>query len=363
MWRKILQERKIQISPIVMSLNKIDFWYWCRYFIDIHRVCPYDCSYCNTKNQTAIKGIDFVSGIPREKEVIGLGFLSDIYNKESTSNEATREILEILNKNKYPINILTKSTQIVQDYKLLKKFSENNNIRITFTILTPDDKISSALEGFSPSPSERLKALRFLSDNNIPCGIAVTPIIPCVNDDKDALSYLIKEAKNMGAKWVLFSGYNPTMNFFRNPGWKKSSKIHSDNKKLKYRYREIKRFMINLLYNENLPMRIPRIKLDILNNKYYSYITSEYLFNISYYYELLENELESTRYLRTAYKINNITRSLKSIVLGKKLGYIRGVNPEIEKVIEEIVKDNKSTIYTELYNKLISEVKNAKITT
>jgi len=37
--------------PIIVSLPKIDFWYWCRHFVDVSRECPYGCSYCNTQKR------------------------------------------------------------------------------------------------------------------------------------------------------------------------------------------------------------------------------------------------------------------------------------------------------------------------
>jgi len=347
-----LQKSQLKASPLVMELNNLDYWYWCKYFIDIYRHCPYECSYCNTKNQTAIRGINFIPGIPRESHTIGLGLLSDIYSEQKEENDQVKEILNILLKNRYSVNILTKSNTIIDDHGILKKFSEKDHVRITFTLLTLDNDLTRDLEGSSPTPKARLNALKFLSDHKIQAGIAITPIIPYVNDDRDSLSRLVKEAKKMGAKWVLFSGYNPTTNFLIDPRWKKSLEIHSATDKLNKRYRETKLFMINLLYNEGLPIRIPRIKLDLLNRRYHSHIASELLFNISYYYELLEDNIEAKRYLRAAYEIDNLSKPLMPLVRNNKLGYIKGINPEIESVIKEIINNNQSSFYKNLYKKL-----------
>jgi len=65
--------------------------------------------------------------------------------------------------------------------------------------------------------------------------------------------------------------------------------------------------------------------------------------------------LKMLQYRRAAYEIENITGALKTIASSKKLGYIKGINPEIEKVIEEILYTGRSTLYSALYDNLIDE--------
>ncbi len=339
-----------------MSLRNIDFWYWSRYFIDLYKDCPYSCIYCSTRKDASFTGITFIPGLPEEKEVIGLGLLSDIYHPDSQQNISLSNILELLNKRGYPVNILTKSDKILSNCDELKKFSEKARLRVTFTILTLDDELSTKLEGRAPKPSERLETLRMLRKADIPAGVAITPIIPHINDDETSLSKLVRESKRMGASWVLFSGFNPNASFLEYPLFNKLSSIYTDEEKLNKRYKKIKSFMVKILKEENLPIRIPRITLGLSSKKYYSHSISEYLFNISYLHELLGHELEMKRYRRVAYDINNMNMPLKSLAAKKKLGYIKGVNPEIEKVIEEVVYSGVSNFYTYLFKKVTSEV-------
>jgi DNA repair photolyase len=225
------------------------------------------------------------------------------------------------------VNIVTKSTTLVKDLPLLKKFSEKDRIRVTITILTLDDELALKLEGSSPPPSARFEALRVFRKAGIPAGLAITPIIPLVNDKDDLIEQLVLAAKRSDASWVLFSGFNPTSLFLGSSLWKKTAKIYTD-------------------------IRIPRITLNVYDTMYSSRVVSEYLFNISYLYELMDNHIEMLRFRRAGYEIEGLTASLKSIVVGKKLGFVKGINPEIEKTVEEILFANGSTLLSSLYKKL-----------
>jgi hypothetical protein len=44
--------------------------------------------------------------------------------------------------------------------------------------------------------------------------------------------------------------------------------------------------------------------------------------------------------------------SIKSIVFRKKLGYIRGINPEIEKIVEEIITRGSCALSATMKEKL-----------
>ena len=340
------------VSPFVMSLNRIDYWYWCRYFIDVYPECPYGCSYCNTACRRNSRGIHYVRGLPKNGTTIGLGLVSDLYHPDPEHNRAARSVLEILLGRQHPVTIQTKSTYIQQDLDILKQFKAASSLRVTFTLPTRDARISREIEGRAPSPEERLETLGMLAEAGIPTGIAISPIIPALTDDRQGLSILVRDAKKRGAGWVLFSGFIPVSSLLEKPGMHEVKAICSDEKSMNRRNREIKRFMIDLLEAEDMPIRIPRPCPGPPDQRYHRRVVSEQLFNISYYHELLENPVEAARYKRAAHRINDLEASIKSIVFRKKLGYIKGINPEIEKVIEEIIMQGNCTLSARLKENL-----------
>jgi hypothetical protein len=60
------------------------------------------------------------------------------------------------------------------------------------------------------------------------------------------------------------------------------------------------------------------------------------------------------RYRRASYEIESLAVSLKTVVSSKKLGFIKGINPELERVIEENMYDGTPSLYVNLFQQLLS---------
>jgi DNA repair photolyase len=336
-----------------MRLGCIDHWYWCRYFVDVYPDCPFRCSYCNTRGRLAVRGIEAVRGLPSTRSTIGVGLISDLYHPEGVHNEAAGQLLQILLDSGHSISIQTKSSSLLGDLELLEEFSRRRAVQITLTVLTPNPELASRLEGLAPSPGERLDVVGRLVDRGIPTGVAITPIIPFLTDGFDELEDLVREAGKRGAGWVLFSGFNPP-SARRIASIPELASLHLDRELLDKRYREIKAFMIGLLHDAGMPMRIPRLNPNPLASGYHNSLIGEHLFNISYYFELLDNPLQAKRYRRAAHRISDLEYPLKSVVFKKKLGYIKGINPEIEGVILDILSKGSSSFCDELLDALLT---------
>jgi len=351
---KLSQKSEQKISPAIIRLKNIDFWYWTRYHVEIRRTCPYRCGYCNTQLEIPMSGVRFLPGLPNEPRTIGLGLLSDPYHPDSRKNGTVGNILEMFCEMQYPVNILTKSDSVIQHIDILQKLARKDLVRVTFTILTPDERLAAVLEGISPAPSRRLEVLKTLTNADIPAGISITPIIPHVTDSEDALTRLVQLAAKHGARWALFSGFDPGPAIKDLPCLRPFYENANDEAKLEKRYTHIKRFMVRLLKRENLPIRLPRITLKKFTNRYFSSVVSEHLFNISYLYELLDRDLETLRYRRAACDIEDLNVSLKALLSRGKLGHLKGINPEIEGIIKEVLFKGSSEFYEKLYRKAAS---------
>ena len=343
-----MRPNRAKAVPLIMTLPKIDFWYWCGHFIDLYRSCPYRCGYCNTQNSGSLKGIDLEPGLPEEKEVIGLGLLSDIFHPERAENLGVTAILRRLYDASYPVNIVTKSDRIVDAAEILKRFAKRDHVRVTITVLTLDDRLAGELEEGASAPMARLDALAELRAQGIPAGLALSPIIPGVNDEQEQLTALVAEAGKRGAGWFLFSGFDPVQSFLMDPRWRKSAELHGNADALRENYRRLKKLLVRLIFNEHLPMRVPRITLNLFNSRSSNRIVSECLFNMSYVHELMEHDVEMLRYRRAANEVSGMSTSLRSLLSNRKLGFIRGINPEIEKVIEEVLTTDRSSAYYSL---------------
>ena len=359
-------------SPSILRLNAVDYWYWTRYYVDVFRECPLGCAYCHTGRRTQARGLRVVPGLPDRRITVGLGLFCDIYGPGSGGHDAVTGILRGLYRKGNAVTLQTKSDQVTRHLDLLRRFSEQDRARVTITLLTTDPALTADLEGASPPPGRRLQALRRLRDAGVPAGIAATPLIPLVNDGPGQLEELVAAAAGAGACWLLFSGFDPVPRFFRDHRRQPTAALMQDPERLQRHCRETAALMARLAASAGLPLRIPRMHQGRLERNFSCSAVSEHLFTISYFHELAGTMVEAARYRRAAYRIDALGEawryraggrgapaehtarplrgcsSLKSIVFQKKLGYIRGVNPEIESVIQEFTETGKSRVLAQV---------------
>lgn len=138
-----------------------------------------------------------------KKGPIFIGTVCDPYQPLEKRYKATRKILEILLPYNAPVSILTKSSLVLEDLDILKKFRD---IEINFTVTTLDEKWRKLTEPNSSSTNERLKAAEKLSKENIPVYAMVGPYWPRFTEpDK-----LFSEFKKAGVKKVFSESFNAT---------------------------------------------------------------------------------------------------------------------------------------------------------
>jgi DNA repair photolyase len=127
--------------------------------------------------------------------------MSDPYLPAEEDRETTRRSLEVIRNCGFEVQITTKSDLIVRDLDLLKDISMRY-CSVVFTLTTTDEVLANRVEAAAPSPSTRITAIQALVDEGIHVGIAMTPILPFIEDDMDNLSSILTNARNAGASFV-----------------------------------------------------------------------------------------------------------------------------------------------------------------
>ena len=209
------------------ALNKLKFpdsWFWGRYTINPYSGCEHACIYCDARSQRYYLE-DFENEVIIKRDidkkldqkikkarklltdVVGAGGICDCYQPIEKKVKNTRKILRVLAKNKYPVNIATKSNLISRDIDLFKQIAEDTWCTIGFSITTFNEDLAKFLEPFSSTPPERLDALKFIKKQvpNIQVGTYFMPIIPFLEDNEENLKEVIQKSKDAGADFVLFS--------------------------------------------------------------------------------------------------------------------------------------------------------------
>ena len=86
------------------------------------------------------------------------------------------------------MRIQTKSTLVLRDLDLLKRFSK---CEVGFTITSIDDKVRELYEPKSSSFKDKLDAICEFSNNGVKTWVFLGPIMPHITDKKDNLENLM----------------------------------------------------------------------------------------------------------------------------------------------------------------------------
>lgn len=181
------------------------------YALNPYRGCEHACVYCYAPSVIhRDKGkwgelVEAKVNLPRilskelrvkKKGVVGLGTVTDPYQPAEKKYEITRHCLELLQIHDFPVCIQTKSSLVLRDMDLLKRFS---NIEVGVTLTALDEGVREKLEPGASGIEERLRALLELSKNGINTWVFLGPVMPYITD-VEALVDAIAQVK---PKYVL----------------------------------------------------------------------------------------------------------------------------------------------------------------
>lgn len=176
------------------------------YALNPYRGCAHACAYCYAPSVIHWdKGkwgelVEAKVNLPRilskelrvkKKGFVGLGTVTDPYQPAEKKYEITRLCLELLLMHDFPVCIQTKSSLVLRDIDLLKKFT---NIEVGVTLTTLDESVRAKMEPGASTVEERLRALDELEKNGIKTWVFLGPVMPYITD-VEALIDAISEVK------------------------------------------------------------------------------------------------------------------------------------------------------------------------
>lgn len=209
--------RTISAKTILSSVKPgTDNWFGLRYNMNLYRGCQHGCIYCDSRSncyqlgdlsdirikENALLILEKELRSKRERGTIGFGSMNDPYMPVEKKEELTRKALQLVNRYRFPIHIITKSNLVVRDIDIIKEITKVY-AAISMTITTSDDRLSKIIEPNSPTSTERFDAIRQLSEAGIYAGITLMPVLPYITDDPENLMSIVYKAKECGAKYIL----------------------------------------------------------------------------------------------------------------------------------------------------------------
>lgn len=210
----------IEAKTILSRVAHSEEWFGIDYNMNLYKGCCHKCIYCDSRsNCYNIKDFDRVRSkknviellnkelkSKRKKGVIGIGAMSDTYNPFEKKYEITKKALELISYYNFGVSIETKSNLIVRDIDIFKEIQKAADVILKFTITSADDNLSKIIEPNVCVSSERLKAMKQLSNNGLFVGTLLTPIIPFITDTEENIRDIIKLSYENGAKFIFSMG-------------------------------------------------------------------------------------------------------------------------------------------------------------
>lgn len=181
------------------------------YALNPYLGCSHGCLYCYAKMYTRAEDVveswgwvvvvkkNIVEVLVKEvkkvkRGVVGIGTITDPYQPIEAVYRLTRGSIGVLAENGFRISIQTKSSLILRDLDLLKRFRDLVDVGITITS-TKDSTPMRLLEPFSSPPSARIRTLRTLSSSGVKTWIFFGPIVPGFNDNLDVFEDILGLAR------------------------------------------------------------------------------------------------------------------------------------------------------------------------
>ncbi len=194
------------------------------YSANPYQGCEHGCVYCYARNSHEYwgygAGLDFERKILIKKDApkllekhitkkswqgdtIVFSGNTDCYQPIERKLEITRKCLEVMLKYKNPTGIITKNSLLLRDLDILKEMAKHNIVSVNISITSLSENTRRLLEPRTASIKQRLKAVKLLSENNIPVRVMMAPIIPSLNSHE--IVPLVKKVVDLGARDVAFT--------------------------------------------------------------------------------------------------------------------------------------------------------------
>ena len=184
--KMVIKEKKARSILSKSGISGID------YCINPYTGCSHGCRYCYATFMKRFTGHgepwgSFVDAKINAPEIlqrqmkkaprgnIMISSVTDPYQSIENQYKLTRQCLEVLLAHQFPVSILTKSSLVLRDLDLIRRFKE---IEVGMTITTNDDKIREIFEPNAPAVEARVHALKELSANGVKTYAFIGPLLP-----------------------------------------------------------------------------------------------------------------------------------------------------------------------------------------
>ena len=203
-------------SKTILSVSRV----YC-YVINPYRGCQHNCSYCYARFMKRFTGhreawgqfVDVKINAPdllrreitkKKPGKVWISGVCDPYQPLEAKYKLTRQCLEILAQNNWPVVVQTRSPLVLRDIDILKT---GRDFEVGLSVTTADDSIRKLFEPDAPPIKDRIMALDELHKAGIRTYAMIAPMLPGAEGLAKILAgkvdYVIVDRMNYNhANWV-----------------------------------------------------------------------------------------------------------------------------------------------------------------
>ncbi|MBN2852225.1 MAG: radical SAM protein [Clostridia bacterium] len=207
---------EIPAKTIITKQKHPEYWFGNDFNMNLYKGCLHGCIYCDSRSlcyqienfdqvrikKDAISIIESQLKTIRQKGVVGTGSMSDPYNPFEKNLGLTRQALVLLHKYGFGTGIATKSHLVTRDIDILSDIQEKSPVIVCVTVTSSDNQISKLIEPNVSLSSERLDAIRQLSEKGVFCGLLMMPLLPMITGSMENVIKIVDMAKKSGADFI-----------------------------------------------------------------------------------------------------------------------------------------------------------------
>ena len=359
-----------EFKSILIKRKFIDNWFWDRYGINGYNGCEHSCIYCDSRSAKYYLPADFENDIIVKKnvkemldnrfsnastllpDIVAMSGASDPYHPAEAKFKNTLQCLEVLEKHKYPVHIITKSKLVLRDLEILEEIGKNNWCCVSVTITTANSRTAKFLEPRVSSPPERFNIIKTIKNKtrHIQAGVFLIPVIPFLCDSDEELENMVRTTKESKCDYILFGGAmtmrdNQALWYLKHLRQKYPGLIRKYEELYQFQYNPeqyngtygadktynilINRKLLDNCKKYKLPFRIKRFIPDDFRKL--NYIISEKLLNHAYYLQMTGQIWSNIHW--AGMNIQNLKESVADIAGRNEFRKIRNVDSRIETYI------------------------------
>ncbi|MEZ5471150.1 MAG: radical SAM protein [Marinicella sp.] len=223
---------QVEVKSVLNKTRRTDPWFLDDYTVNLYSGCAFNCLYCyiqgskyghHVAKTTTLKtnAIEVLSRQLRARAqkkqygVIVLSSVTDPYMPVDRKYKMTRQALEVILENRFPVHIITKSDLIARDYDLLHAIDTqaiipshlsdrlDRGVIISYSFSTLDQHVAHIFEPGAPEPQRRLASLQKTLAEDFYAGISLMPLLPHISDTGDHLDFLFSTFREFQVCYVL----------------------------------------------------------------------------------------------------------------------------------------------------------------